>query len=415
VLYRVLAAHFDSFLTRYETLFQRRYGYFRPVIREVVERYLDCGNPMCGFARIRCPQCATEFLLTFSCKTRNFCPPCHAKRREAWSIWLGQSLLLKVPHRQVVFTIPKIIRPFFKYNRALLGDLCLSAVRAITLYMKTYADRGLMPGVVAVIQTFGNRLNFHPHLHMLVTEGDTAITRIFAHEVLGLLVSKDLISPQVREQILSWRHTGFNTHSKVRTTTREDARRVARYMAKPILALKRLSFDEDEGKVIYQYGDGDTDPVEMDYLDFIARVTAHIPDKGQVMIRYYALYSNAHRGKEKKGDEAAAVMPCLPPPPPGKASPGWRELIRKVYETDPLTCPACGAEMKVIAFITNYAVIDKFIHRREASATCPAGGTLLIHRALEVHHRDHSAPMSLSARPPRRRRRPYDHISTPPT
>jgi hypothetical protein len=65
------------------------------------------------------------------------------------------------------------------------------------------------------------------------------------------------------------------------------------------------AIDEEEGKVIYQYGDGDTDRVEMDYLDFIARVTAHIPDKGQVMIRYYALYSNAHRGKEKKQGEAA--------------------------------------------------------------------------------------------------------------
>jgi len=377
VLYRVLATHFDSFLTRYETLFQRRYGYLRPVVQEVVERYLDCGNPMCGFARIRCPECAREYLLTFSCKTRNFCPSCHAKRREAWSIWLGQNLLLKVPHRQVVFTIPKMIRPFFKYNRSLLGDLCLSAVRAITLYMKARADRDLMPGVVAVIQTFGNRLNFHPHLHMLVTEGgrtgdgsfqpvpifsDTALTRIFAHEVLTLLVSKNLISPQAREKILSWRHSGFNTHSKVRTTTSQDARRVARYMAKPVLALKRLSFDEEEGKVIYQYGDGDADRVEMDYLDFIARVTAHIPDKGQVMIRYYALYSNAHRGKEKKRGETTTGMPVLPPPPPGKASPGWRELIRKVHEVDPLICPACGAQMKPIAFITNYAVIDKIIH-----------------------------------------------------
>ena len=36
VLYPVLATHFDSFLTRYETLFQRRYGYLRPVVREVV-------------------------------------------------------------------------------------------------------------------------------------------------------------------------------------------------------------------------------------------------------------------------------------------------------------------------------------------------------------------------------------------
>jgi hypothetical protein len=80
------------------------------------------------------------------------------------------------------------------------------------------------------------------------------------------------------------------------------------------------------------------------------------------MIRYYALYSNAHRGKEKKRGGTTSVMPCLAPPPPGKASLGWRELIRKVHETDPLTCPACGAQMKVIAFITNYAVIDKIIH-----------------------------------------------------
>jgi hypothetical protein len=377
VLYRVLAAHFDTFLTRYESLFQRRYGYFRPVIQEVVERYLDCANPMCGFARIRCPECTREYLLTFSCKTRHFCPSCHAKRREAWSIWLSRHLLLGVPHRQVVFTIPKIIRPFFKYNRALLSDLCLSAIRAITHYMKARSDGDLMPGVVAVIQTFGNRLNFHPHLHMLVTEGglrrdgsfqpvpifnDTALARIFAHEVLALLVSKDLIRPEIRDKILTWRHTGFNVHSKVRTTTLEDARRVARYMAKPILALGRLSFDEAQGKVIYQYGDGDTDRVEMDYLDFIARATAHIPDKGQVMIRYYGLYSNAHRGKERKRAQATSAMPILTPPPPKQASPGWRELIRKVYETDPLTCPACGARMKVIAFITNYAVIDKIIH-----------------------------------------------------
>jgi hypothetical protein len=30
----------------------------------------------------------------------------------------------------------------------------------------------------------------------------------------------------------------------------------------------------------------------MDYLEFIARVTSHIPDKGQVTTRYYGLYSN---------------------------------------------------------------------------------------------------------------------------
>jgi hypothetical protein len=38
----------------------------------------------------------------------------------------------------------------------------------------------------------------------------------------------------------------------------------------------------------------------MDYLDFIAPITAHIPDEGQVMVLYYGLYSNAHRGKERR-------------------------------------------------------------------------------------------------------------------
>jgi len=41
---------------------------------------------------------------------------------------------------------------------------------------------------------------------------------------------------------------------------------------------------------------------------------------------------------------------------------GWAEMIRKVYETDPLVCPNCGAKMKIIAFLTDYSVVDKIIN-----------------------------------------------------
>jgi hypothetical protein len=41
----------------------------------------------------------------------------------------------------------------------------------------------------------------------------------------------------------------------------------------------------------------------MDYLELIARVTSHIPDKGQVTMRYFGLYANAHRGKVRKSEE----------------------------------------------------------------------------------------------------------------
>jgi hypothetical protein len=46
---------------------------------------------------------------------------------------------------------------------------------------------------------------------------------------------------------------------------------------------------EPEGKVGYRHGQGAGDQETMDYLEFIARVTSHIPDKGQVMVRYYGL------------------------------------------------------------------------------------------------------------------------------
>jgi len=64
-----------------------------------------------------CPDCGSEFLLHFSCRTRGFCPSCHAKRLEEWGEWMRETLLLDVPHRQVVFVIPKMLRIFFKYKR----------------------------------------------------------------------------------------------------------------------------------------------------------------------------------------------------------------------------------------------------------------------------------------------------------
>jgi len=41
---------------------------------------------------------------------------------------------------------------------------------------------------------------------------------------------------------------------------------------------------------------------------------------------------------------------------------GWAEMIRKVFEVDPLTCPRCGGHMRIIAFITDYAVVDRIIN-----------------------------------------------------
>jgi hypothetical protein len=46
---------------------------------------------------------------------------------------------------------------------------------------------------------------------------------------------------------------------------------------------------------------------------------------------------------------------------------GWAEMIRKVYEVDPLTCVKCGGTMKIIAFLTDYAVVDRIINHLKLS------------------------------------------------
>jgi hypothetical protein len=80
----------------------------------------------------------------FSCRTRGFYPSCHAKRVEEWGEWIRETLLWDVPHRQIVFTIPKRLRVFFKFNRRLLGDLCRCALRSLSCYFEAAALPVLM-------------------------------------------------------------------------------------------------------------------------------------------------------------------------------------------------------------------------------------------------------------------------------
>lgn len=67
----------------------------------------------------------------------------------------------------------------------------------------------------------------------------------------------------------------------------------------------------------------------MDYLEFITRVTSHIPDKGQVMVRYSGLYANAHRVKVRKAGRVGHPLPMTEENLKRIPSGGWAAMIRK--------------------------------------------------------------------------------------
>ena len=81
--------------------------------------------------QIQCEECGHEHLLAFSCKRRHFCPSCHQKRVVEFGEWVCGEVLKKVPHRHFVFSIPKILRRYFLYDRSLLSELSHFAWEAL--------------------------------------------------------------------------------------------------------------------------------------------------------------------------------------------------------------------------------------------------------------------------------------------
>jgi len=91
--------------------------------------------------------------------------------------------------------------------------------------------------------------------------------------------------------------------------------------------------------------------------DFIAAITQHIPDKSFQLVRYYGWYSNKMRGQRdmraaeeaKAAGQAVQIIDVADHKPRRIPSAKWRELIKKVWEADPLLCPKCQKEMRIVS------------------------------------------------------------------
>ena len=106
--------------------------------------------------------------------------------------------------------------------------------------------------------------------------------------------------------------------------------------------------------------------------EFIAAITQHIPDKNFQLARYYGWYSNRMRGERRKQkqeilemekglDNDIEVIDVSTYKPKRIPSPAWRECIKKIWEVDPLECPKCKGEMKIISFIIERKAIRRIL------------------------------------------------------
>jgi hypothetical protein len=118
---------------------------------------------------------------------------------------------------------------------------------------------------------------------------------------------------------------------------------------------------DQEAKVVYASKEGKSTKI-FDALEWLAAMCSHVPDRGEQMLRYYGHYSNVSRGKRRKRQDDDLV-PCI------IESDGisreqrrkWSNLIRKIYEVDPLVCPKCQETMRVISEITDEGIIKAIL------------------------------------------------------
>ncbi len=408
-LYRIIERYFPQFEDMYPERYEKRYGFWRPIISDVVRKFLRCGDLHFGFARVRCTggECGHEMFVPFSCRQRCLCPSCHQKRTLLLGERIARQIRQPVPHRQYVWTIPKRLRIYFRYDRPLLGRLAQLAWETILeTYRDLAGDPDVLPGMIAGIQTFGELLHFHPHIHALVTDGvflpdgtfrqlsevDTgAIHDLWQRRVFQLLLSEGKIDQDTIDQMTCWQHSGFSVDRSVYLPKGDVAglERLAQYMVRCPLSLARMTRVTDEGSVIYRaektecrrFPEAAAEDLRsgprrnfqvFDVFDFLAELTQHIPDKGEHLVRYYGWYSYRRRGMRAKQGGADKIKIDRSQARAEHASPSrsktphlsaWAALIQRVYEVDPLICPRCGKKMKVVSFIETHQrdVIEKIL------------------------------------------------------
>lgn len=228
IIQTILSENYTDFENTYDEKYADEYGIYRlDRINESVSKFSECGDWNNGIARVKCTNadCKHELFLPFSCKQRYLCPGCHQKRIILLSEHLSEEVMLRLPHRQFVFTVPKLLRPYFKNDRKLFSGISKLIHKLISDFYMEAAGKVVTTGTIVSHQTYGDMLRFNPHWHCLILEGgldennnfipvavkDTAnLAEAFRRAVVQLFVKKELLNIDFARQFLNWKHSGFS-------------------------------------------------------------------------------------------------------------------------------------------------------------------------------------------------------------
>ncbi len=298
------------------------------------------------------------------------CPKCQSHAHQKW-INKIEGLVLDCIHLHAVVTVPADLNPIALANKELFYSLLFqTASEAVLTLCENPRHLGATPGITAILHTWGQKLDFHPHIHMAITAGgindegewvDARRTRnedvyLFPVKALSAIVKKRLLKRLRRAEkkgLIEFDHKEF------KSILREaDSKQWISYIKEPfkgssgvfayignythrsaISNSRIINVTETHTTFQYRdYADGNKQKMlTISNVEFIRRFLIHTLRRGFVRIRHYGLYSVPNR-RTKLVDARKSLAATKEQKTPRKTDNVKEEMFV-------LRCPCCGGIM----------------------------------------------------------------------
>jgi hypothetical protein len=373
-----------------------RYGaQLTPVHRKVLAALAACRTPAMGSRIYRCDHCGQTVPLYNSCGDRH-CPTCQAGLRARW-LEQRQAELLPVEYYHAVFTVPEQLNRIAAAHPETFYNLRFRAARETLVEVAASPQHlGAQIGGLMVLHTWGQTLQRHPHLHVLLPGGglkrepdsqaDTAssssprwvscpsefflpvkvLSVVFRGKLLDFLnqeyragnlpMTGGLSELADAARFAQWLSVLYQKDGVVYVEPPEERepdqalKYLARYTYRVAISNSRLESihgDGDDAEVTFWYKDyardGVWDRMTLPGVEFLRRLMQHVLPRGFVRIRSFGFLANRHRAEKlaiirrllAREETSWPPLPAIEPTEaPGQRCPHCGEpTLRLVIET----------------------------------------------------------------------------------
>lgn len=290
--------------------------------------------------------------------------------------------LLPVPYYHVVFTLPAALGAIAYQNKAkVYGLLFQAAAETVTTIAADPKHLGAAIGLTAVLHTWGQNLDHHPHVHSIAPGGGLSpdgarwigcrpgfflpvrvlsrlYRRLFLDGLVALFDADELAffgdlaaladRPAFLAYLAPWRKREWVVYAKRPFAGPEQVLAyLARYTHRVAIANSRL-LELTDDYVAFRWKDyrtrGRAKVMRLSPGEFMRRFLMHVLPAGFHRIRHFGLFANAHRA-----DNLARCLTLLADP---DASTPKRDMAsvdgRRSTDADTLRCPCCGGRMAIV-------------------------------------------------------------------